>query len=149
MIKNIININNKEFVKVGIGVIIKNKGGKILIGKRRGSHAQKYSIPGGHVDPGETFERVAIREIKEEANLDIYNPKVIAATNNLETYREEGIHYVSIILLVEDFSGKLKIMEPKKCEEWLWCDPHNLPEPHFDGSRQGIECYLGGVFYKR
>ena len=36
--------------KVGLGVIIINDKGKVLIGKRVGAHAQKYSIPGGHLD---------------------------------------------------------------------------------------------------
>ena len=42
-----------------------------MVGKRKGSHAQKYSIPGGSLGLGETFEKGAIREIKEETNLDI------------------------------------------------------------------------------
>ena len=135
--------------KVGIGVIVINKDGKVLIGKRIGHHAQKYSIPGGHLELGETFEETAIRELKEETNLDTKNPKVIAITNGLETYKEEGLHYVSVILLVKDFSGDLKIMEPDSCEEWMWSDPKNLPEPHFDASKRGIQCYLEGLCYKK
>ena len=75
-------------VKVGIGVIIAIKQGNILVGKRCGSHACKYSIPGGHMETGEHFEDVAIREIKEETNLVITSPKVIAVTNNLQTYKQ-------------------------------------------------------------
>ncbi len=142
-------MENKEFVKVGVGVIIRNKEGKILIGKRKGSYASKYSIPGGSVGPGETFENTAVREIKEELNLDIHDPRVVAITNNLETYREEGIHYISVILLADDFSGKPEIMEPDKCEEWLWCDPYNLPEPHFDASKRGVDCYLKKILYHK
>jgi ADP-ribose pyrophosphatase YjhB (NUDIX family) len=139
----------KNHPRVGIGVIIVNDEGKILIGKRRGSHAPYYSIPGGHLDLGETFEEATIREIKEETNLDILDPKVIAITNNLETYRESGKHYISIAVLAKDFSGELKIMEPEKCESWQWTLPNNLPQPHFDASRQAVECYLAGVFYKK
>jgi 8-oxo-dGTP diphosphatase len=138
----------EERPKVGLGIIIVNAEGKILIGKRKGSHAQKYSIPGGHLDLGETFEAGAIREIKEETDLDIANPKVIAVSNNLETYREEGKHYISVFLLVETFSGELRLMEPDKCEGWIWVDPKNLPEPHFDASRLGIECYVRHSFYQ-
>ena len=140
--------NQNNIAKVGLGVII-IKNNKILVGKRTGSHAQKYSIPGGHLEVGETFEEAAIREIKEETNLDIEDPQVIAITNNLETYRQENVHYISIILLVKEFSGELKIMEPDSCEEWLWVDPHNLPEPHFDASQRGVECYLENLFYKK
>lgn len=139
---------NLERPKVGLGIIIINEEGKILIGKRIGSHAEKYSIPGGHLDLGETFEVGAIREIKEETNLDIIEPKVIAVTNNLETFGTEGKHYISIILLAKKFSGELRVMEPEKCESWTWQDPHNLPEPHFDASRLGVTCYLSQSFYE-
>ena len=120
----------KKYPKVGLGVIIVNEDGDILIGKRKGSHAQKYSIPGGHLDLGETFEQGAIREIKEETNLDILNPKVIAVTNNLETYKNEGRHYISVVLVVTKYSGELKNTEPEKCEGWNWINPKDLPQPH-------------------
>lgn len=132
---------------VGVGVIIANKRGEILVKKRQGSHAQKYSIPGGHVELGETFEQAAKKEIKEETNLEIKTLRVIAVTNNLETYREEGFHYVSIILVADKFTGKLINLEPEKCAELIWVNPKKLPQPHFDGSRLGVECYLKSKFY--
>ncbi|MFA7286568.1 MAG: NUDIX domain-containing protein [Patescibacteria group bacterium] len=133
--------------KVGLGIIIVNSEGRILIGKRIGSHAQKYSIPGGHLEMGETFEEGAIREVKEETNLNIVEPKVIAITNNLETFKEEGEHYISVILLARKYTGELINMEPDKCEELIWVDPKNLPQPHFDASALGVSCYLKGSFY--
>lgn len=139
---------NNGIVKVGLGIIIE-KNGKILIGQRVGQHAPYYSIPGGSLEPGETFEQGAIREIKEETNLDIVDPEVIAITNNLETFKKESVHYISIILLVKSFSGELKIMEADKITEWQWIDPNNLPQPHFDGSEMGIKCYLDKVFYHK
>lgn len=134
--------------RIGVGVVIVNENGHILVGRRKGSFAQKYSIPGGSIDMGETFEATAIREIKEETNLDILEPKVISVTNNLETFKEEGKHYVSVVLLVKKYSGELKNMEPEKCEGWKWVDPQNLPLPHFDASRLGVLCYLKGSFYE-
>jgi len=134
--------------RVGLGVVLINKEGRVLIEKRTGSHAREYSIPGGHLELGETFEHGAIRELKEEFDLDIKNPKVIGVTNNLETYESEGLHYISVVLLVTEYTGELKIMEPDKCEEWLWADPKNLPEPHFDASRLGVQCYLNGTCYE-
>jgi len=133
---------------VGLGIVLVNKEGKILVGKRTGKHVPRYSIPGGHLELGETFEHGAIRELKEEFDLDIKNPKVIGVTNNLETYESEGLHYISVVLLVTEYEGELKIMEPDKCEEWLWSEPKNLPEPHFDASRLGVQCYLNGTCYE-
>lgn len=137
---------NNGIVKVGLGVIIE-KDGQILIGKRVGRHAPYYSIPGGHLEPGETFAQGAVREIKEETNLDIVKPKVIAITNNLETFKKESKHYISIILFTKEFEGELEVMEPDKINEWQWVDPKNLPQPHFDGSKMGVQCYLDKVFY--
>ncbi|MFA6095997.1 MAG: NUDIX domain-containing protein [Candidatus Paceibacterota bacterium] len=134
---------------VGIGVIIINKDGNVLFGKRKGSHAPFFSIPGGRLEAGETFEDCAIREIKEETGMDISHPEVIAVTNNLKTYRNEGVHYISVVLLAKDFSGEPRIMEPEKCEGWIWADPKNIPMPHFDASERSIECYLNGFFYKK
>ncbi len=134
--------------KVGLGIIVVNEKGQILVGKRIGSHAQKYSIPGGHLEMGETFESCAVREILEETNLKITDPKVIAVTNNLVTFKEEGKHYISIILLAKKYSGELKNMEPEKCENWLWVDPKQPPQPHFEASSLGVECYLKNSFYE-
>jgi 8-oxo-dGTP diphosphatase len=136
------------YPRVGIGVILVNHTGQILIGKRKGHHAPYFSIPGGHLECGETFEEAAIREMKEETNLDISTPKVLCITNNLCTYREEGKHVVSVCLVATAFSGELQLMEPDKCEGWQWCDPLELPMPHFEASRLAVACYLEQCFYK-
>ncbi|MEJ1221699.1 nucleotide triphosphate diphosphatase NUDT15 [Sediminicola sp. 1XM1-17] len=140
-------LDQKQEPKVGVGVIVVNESGRVLVGKRRGGHAPYYSIPGGHLELGESFESAAIREVKEETDLSIDNPQVIAVTNNLETFSLEGVHYISVILVATSYSGILRLMEPDKCVEWLWVDPNNLPMPHFDASRMGIHCYLEAIFY--
>ena len=134
---------------IGIGVILLNTAGQVLIGKREGSHAPYWSIPGGYLEPGETFEDAAIREVKEETGLDIVSPQVLCVVNNLETWKVEGLHVVSVFLLAKEFSGALTLMEPDKCSGWQWCDPLALPEPHFEASRIAIACYLEGKFYRQ
>jgi 8-oxo-dGTP diphosphatase len=134
--------------RVGIGVIVERDDGQILIGRRSGSHAPKYSIPGGSLEAGETFEAAARRELKEECGIDIIEPEVVAITNNLQTYREDGVHFISVILRAHDFVGTPRIMEPDKSIELGWYDPHNLPQPHFDASANGVWCYLSSKFYR-
>ena len=134
---------------IGIGVILLNLTGQVLIGKREGSHAPYWSIPGGYLEAGETFEAAAIREVKEETGLDIVNPTVLCVTNNLQTHEAEGLHVISVCLLAKEFSGTLNVMEPEKCSGWQWCDPADLPQPHFEASRIAIACYLEGTFYRR
>ena len=133
--------------RVGLGIIIENNKGQVLVMKREGSHAPFWSIPGGKLELGETFEEGATRELKEELDIDIDDPKVIAVTNNLKTYEAEGAHFISIIFSVKAFRGEPKIMEPDKCTEIRWVDPNKLPQPHFDASELGVRCYIEGVPY--
>ena len=134
------------YPRVGVGVILTNRDGLVLLGKRKGSHAPYWSIPGGHLELGESFESAAIREVAEETGLAISSPEVVAVTNNLETWRESGLHYISVTLHARA-DGEPQLLEPEKCEGWVWCDPRALPEPHFDASRQSIACWLAGRCY--
>jgi len=115
--------------------------------KREGKHAPHWSIPGGKLELGETFEDGARRELKEELGIVAKDPQVIAVTNNLATYAAEGAHFISIILLVKAFTGKPKIMEPDRCTELRWVNPSSLPQPHFDASELGVRCYILNVPY--
>ena len=57
-----------KLVTVGIPVIIKNKKGKILLGKRNNkvvTFPNMWGLPGGMMDYGESPESAARREIKE------------------------------------------------------------------------------------
>lgn len=140
-------MSSSQQPRVGLGIIIVSNKGQILVMKREGSHAPFWSIPGGKLELGETFEEGATRELKEELDIDIDDPKVIAVTNNLKTYKAEGAHFISIIFLVKTFKGKPKIMEPDRCTEIRWVDPNDLPRPHFDASELGVRSYLQGVPY--
>ncbi len=137
-----------ERPSVGLGVIIQ-RGEEILLGQRKGFQEGFYSIPGGLLELGETFEEGAIREVQEETGLELIDPRVIAVTNNLETFARTGKHHVSVILYTNRFRGEPVLMEPEKCVGWSWFDPRRLPEPHFEASRRAVTCWLRGAFYAR
>jgi 8-oxo-dGTP diphosphatase len=140
--------NISQNIDVGVGVVIPRVDGKILVGKRIGNHAPYYTIPGGKMFVGETFEQAAIREVEEETGLHIQSLSVIGITNNLFSYKHEGYHTISIILHSETFTGNLELRDPHLCSGWHWIDPNEIPEPHFEASQKGIRCYLDGDFYE-
>ena len=115
-------------VVVGVGVIITNENGEVLLGKR--------------------FEQCAIREIEEEIGIAITEPQVIGISNNLETYQLEGKHTVSICMIAQHQGDEPKLMEPDKCSEIRWCSPDDLPEPHFEASRNSIALWKSKQFYQ-
>ncbi len=53
-----------------VGALIVNPEGKILLAK---SHKwfDKYTLPGGHIEVGETMKEAVKREVKEEVGLDV------------------------------------------------------------------------------
>ena len=137
-----------ERPSVGLGVIIQ-RGEEILLGLRKGWQEGTYSIPGGLLEAGETFEQGAIREVKEETGLELIDPRVIALTNNLETFGRTGKHHISVILYANQFRGEPAVLEPDKCAGWGWYEPRRLPQPHFEASRRAVACLLRGSFYER
>ena len=50
------------------GCIIFNEKGEILLLHQNAGH---WGLPKGHVEEGETEEQTAIREVKEETNIDV------------------------------------------------------------------------------
>jgi len=116
-------------VRVGVGVFV-FKDGKFLMQKRQGSHgAGTWSLPGGHLEFGESFEETARREVKEESNLTIKNVRFGAVTN--DHFVDENKHYVTIWMLSEWASGELKNMEPEKCSAQTWNTFDDVPQPLF------------------
>jgi 8-oxo-dGTP diphosphatase len=115
--------------KVGVGVLILERG-RILLGKRRGSHgAGAWSAPGGHLEFGESIEDCARREVLEETNLVIKNLRLGPFTNNV--FKAEVKHYVTVFVIAAASSGTLTNREPQKCEGWEWFPCSKLPEPLF------------------
>ena len=123
--------------RVGIGVFV-FKDGKFLMQKRQESHGEgTWSLPGGHLEFGESFEETARREVKEESNLNIKNVRFGAVTNDL--FEEEGKHYVTIWMLSDWDSGQVENREPNKCTAQTWNTFDDLPKPLFLAWTQLLE----------
>jgi 8-oxo-dGTP diphosphatase len=115
--------------RVGVGVFV-FKDGKLLIGQRRGSHGEgSWTVPGGHLEYGETPEQTAEREVREETGLQIANVAFSAVTNDI--FEEEGKHYVTLWMRSDWVSGEPTIAEPDKYINQRWVDFDTLPEPLF------------------
>ncbi|HEX6416469.1 MAG TPA: NUDIX hydrolase [Candidatus Saccharimonadales bacterium] len=115
--------------RVGIGVFV-FKDGRFLMQQRQGSHgAGSWSVPGGHLEFGESFEDTAAREVEEETGITIKNIRFGAVTNDV--FPDEGKHYVTIWMISEWEGGEARITEPDKCIAQSWETFDSLPEPLF------------------
>ena len=129
-------MENHNVPKVGVGVFIV-KNGKILLGKRRGSHgAGLWSLPGGHVEAGEDFDETCRREVKEEVGyegkgIDLYVFDKVSFSQDF--FEENDSHYVTLYFVAggAHLPDDLEAMEPNKCEEWKWFGIDEIPSPLF------------------
>jgi 8-oxo-dGTP diphosphatase len=123
--------------EVGVGVFVKRKG-KILVGKRKGSHgAGTWALPGGHLEPGESFEACCKREVLEETGLIINNIGPVVFTNDV--FRDEGLHYITLFFKSDCESGEAIVAEPHHCEEWRWVSLDAIPQPIFLPLRNALK----------
>lgn len=134
----------ESYPKVGIGVMIFKKG-KILLGKRKGSHGEgEYAFPGGHLEYMESTEEGALREIAEECGVKIRNLR-FQFVANVRKYKPK--HYIHFGLVADWKSGEPKILEPDKMESWGWYSFSKLPKPLFEFCKLAIKSRKTGKNY--
>lgn len=78
-------------------------GSKVLLQNRVKKDWQGYTLPGGHVERGESFVDAAVREMKEETGLDIYSPKLVG----IKQFPIEGGRYIVFLFMTDSFSGEV------------------------------------------
>ncbi len=115
--------------RVGIGVFV-IRDGKFLMGHRKGSHGSgTWSIPGGHMEFGESFEETAKREVMEETGIVVGNVRFGAVTNDV--FESDEKHYVTVWVLSDWAENEPSITEPDKFIDQEWIDINDLPGPLF------------------
>ena len=137
---------------IGIGIMIL-KDSKVLLGKRNEDpekadsllHGEgTWTLPGGKLEFGDSFEQGAKREIEEETGLKANKLEVICVTNDIVS----DAHFVTIGLLCTEFEGEPAAMEPDEIVEWKWFMLNQLPSPMFSPSEKIIKNYMEKKFYK-
>ncbi len=126
---------------VGISVLVV-KDGKILLGKRRGSHgAGEYAAPGGHLEHLESFHQCAAREVLEETGLKVGPLMRFLRVLNSTEYAPK--HYVDLAFVAPWEGGEPEVREPDKVESWAWYSIDDLPSPLFAMLPSAIDAFRG------
>lgn len=85
-------------------VMIRRDDGMVLVQERK-LYWKGIAFPGGHAEPGESFERSAEREILEETGLTVKNLELCGTVHWECPERKEK--YVVFLYRTSDFSGEL------------------------------------------
>ena len=113
-------ISRAEKVELTVLCLIED-GDKILLQNRVKKDWRGYALPGGHVEPGESFVDAVIREIKEETGLTILNPRMVG----VKQFPLENGRYVVLLFKATKWSGDLVSSEEGKME---WINYDDLSE---------------------
>lgn len=104
-----------------VDIIILFKGKIILIKRKNPPYG--WAIPGGFVDYGESFEEAAVREAKEETNLDV------VLVEQFHTYsspdRDPRQHTVTTVYIANGYGIPSAKDDAKELE---FFDESNLPD---------------------
>ena len=93
------------------------RGQHILLQNRVKADWQGYALPGGHVEPGESFVDACIREMKEETGLEIYDVRLCG----VKQFPVAGGRYIVFLFKTDTFEGELRSSEEGKVE-WVALD---------------------------
>ncbi len=141
---------------IGFGVMLL-RDNKVLLGQRHSDPIKAdsamrgegtWTMPGGKLDFGESFEEGARRELLEETGLKLSSLddlRVISLSNDIVS----DAHFVTIGMLCKNISGNPKVMEPDEITKWDWFPLDQLPKPLFPPSATVIRNYNEGIIYSR
>ena len=98
-----------------------HRGNLLLLQNRRKTDWQGYTLPGGHIEPGESIVESVIREMREETGLTVRNPRLCG----VKQFPIEGGRYLVFLFETEDFEGELRSSDEG---EMTWIDRDRLAQ---------------------
>jgi nucleoside triphosphatase len=125
-----------------VGALIVNKQGKILLTK---SHKwfDKYTLPGGHIEVGETMKEAAAREVKEEVGLDVEVAEMLLmqeAIFAVEFWKRK--HFIFFDFLCKSKDQQVKL-DGRELQEYVWEYPGAAFRLNLDSfTKKTLEKYL-------
>jgi nucleoside triphosphatase len=134
--------DKQVFPEPTVGALIVNQQGKILLAR---SHKwfDKYTLPGGHIEVGESMVDAVSREVKEEVGLDVEVVEMLLVQEAVfapEFYKKKHFIFIDFYCKSKDQQVKL---DQKEIQDYTWVYPgaaYNLKLDSF--TRKTIDRFL-------
>ncbi len=114
-------------------VLVENPAGKILMVRNAGYTV--WSTLGGMIEPGEDPEHAAVREVKEETNIDVEVTELITVLGGPECVvvypNGDQVSYIACVYRAKPIGGT-EAPDQEEVEQIGWFDAHELAELNID-----------------
>ncbi len=102
----------------GVAVVVTHRQ-QVLFGKRKSAEdGFAWQLPGGWINPGESAQQAARREVSEETGLQLRELQFVGVTSNVFSPRK---HSLSLYFEAECADVEsLQVAESDKCDAWEW-----------------------------
>lgn len=97
---------------LAVDVVIKIRGGVVLVKRRNEPYGGMWALPGGFVEYGEKVELAAKREAREEAGIKVELQRLLGVYS--DPGRDPRGHVVSICFLARTAGGRIKAASDAK-----------------------------------
>jgi 8-oxo-dGTP diphosphatase len=87
---------------------------RILLQNRIKKDWRGYTLPGGHIEPGESVVESVIREMKDETGLAISQPRLCG----IKQFPIDGGRYIVFLFKTDRFTGELRSSDEGEME-WV------------------------------
>lgn len=137
------HMGHAPILTIGVGVIVENDRGEILLQKRKDNG--KWAIIGGGMEIGESFEEVIRREAREEAGIELGQLALLAICNGKDRFIEypngDIVYSTSIVFKTTSYEGEI-VNDESEVLEHRFFGRENLPDNINEFDKIFLEIWL-------
>lgn len=141
MVTRTVNIDRHEIVAV-VHTLVWDKSGQNLLLLERANTGfldGKHTLPGGHVQAGESMIVAAAREVHEEVGIELggLSPCCVLPYSG-------GVNFV---FSSNNWQGSIRNAEPDRCASVGWFDRNQLPDSVVPWLTKALELHDAGDWF--
>lgn len=139
-------VGKMPLIQIGASVILINDRGEILLQKRKDNGLWAYH--GGSLEPGESCEEAAAREMREETGLIADELELFGVFSGKEYYyvypNGDPVYNVDVVFVCRKYHGVIK-PDPEEVTELKFFPPDRVPEDLTPQIRTPLTKYIDTI----